>query len=640
MFKINYINGEYLQTTSSVSSVLGKACHKALQTYLGGNPDLPAPADESEAIKLGHAVGLEHLQTTHDGFIEWNNTIPDRAKLQERYAFAYFGYIKEYNIRKEAKDIIFSEKMLKHNVDIEGKILPVKLKGFPDLVYLDKKNKVVVDDHKFVSKYSAVDEIDGEKLIQAVFLFFLVSAEIGKPVDRVRFREYKIVPNQDKSPQTREYEIVFSEVPMAFDLFFRYYEDVTNALLGKQVFVPNLRAMYDREVSLMAYIHRLDVDEERARAFKEMKVENITDFLKQKIQKDGTMKKYLDTVVKKFISANTLNYKDMKIEEQIKMKLAEHGLGIDFDSKVVGNSVTLYRYEPSIGLKMSKIEAYTKDIEQVTKTSGLRIIAPLPHSGLIGFEIPNKERTFPVNKHKSENLIVGLDIIGDPVELIVEDMPHLLVAGSAGSGKSNFLTGVISQCKKKYDVIIFDPKGVDFPNGISDHKKIAHVLLETVEEMQVRYEAMKALKVKKWSMTGNKSKIIVIDEYNDLFMSKSKIVTGTKTVSKMFKGGVKEAEVDIEEPAGMVIDRCVKLLAQKARAAGIHIILATQRPSVKVLDGDIKANFSTRISFRLPTATDSKVVLDQEGAEKLLGKGDGLLLKDGSITRFQAFNAS
>lgn len=638
MFKINQINGDYLDTLSSPGQVLGSACHKALQAYLGGNKDRPTPADEGDAIKFGHEIGLEYLNAHFDGFIEYSTAIPNRAKLEEKYAFAYFGYIKEYNIQKEAKEIILIEDKLKYKVEVDGKVLPIPLKGVPDVVYRDHKGRLCIDDHKFTSRYSAEEDIDGEKLVQSVFLFLLVAARLGENPYKIRFREFKIVPNADKSPQTKPFELIYENIPEAFDLFYRYYEDVTDALLGKQVYVPNLKALFDKEVSIMAYIHRLDVDEERAKRFKEMKVENITDFLKKKIQTTGSMKKYLDTVAKKFISANTLNYKDMKIEERIKMKLAEHGLGVEFDSMIVGNSVTLYRYEPSIGLKMARIEAYAKDIEQVVQVSGIRIMAPIAHSGLIGFEVPNKERTFIKNTLKSDNLIVGVDVMGEPVELVIEEMPHLLIAGSAGSGKSVALRGFVEQLKKKYKIDIFDPKGVDFDDAESDPETIARRLIDMVGLMKSRYEEMKKLGIKKWSQSGKKSNIIVIDEYNDLYMAPGEMEVGEKEISKIYKDGLRKEKVATWETIGSVIDRTIKTLAQKSRAAGIHIILATQRPSVKVLDGDIKANFPTRISFRLPTKIDSKVVLDQEGAETLLGKGDGLLLKEGNIIRFQAFS--
>ena len=251
-----------------------------------------------------------------------------------------------------------ADKELKHKIEVDGKLLPIPLKGHPDLVYKDKQGRVKIRDPKFCYNYSKDDEIDGAKLIQAAFYYFLVYAETGQQPHSITFQEFKTSQNKDGSKQLREYEIVYADAPLIFDLFFRYYEDITDALLGKQVYVPNMTAMFDKEVSLLAYIHRLDMDEIRAEKLKEAKVDNITDFLKKKIQTTGSMKKYLDVVAKKFISGKSLNYKDMTTEERIKMKLAEHGIAVDFDSKVVGGSVTLYRYEPSIGLKMSKIEGY------------------------------------------------------------------------------------------------------------------------------------------------------------------------------------------------------------------------------------------------------------------------------------------
>lgn len=393
MFRINNINRDYIDTMNSVSSVLGKACHKALQAYLGGDKDHPTPADEGEAIKHGHAVGLEYLQNYSDGFIDFTDKIPDRAKLQEKYAFCYFGYIKDFNFKTEVKEVVSVEQEMKFKIEVNGKIMPIPLKGFIDLLYRDQQGRLKIRDHKFTGVYSKEDKIDGGKLVQAIFYYFLAYAFTGEAPYSVIFAEFKTSENRDSSRQTKEFEIIFDESSLPFDLFYRLYDDITNALLGKQVYVPNFSAIYDNEVSILAYIHRLDVDEERAKMFKEMKVDNITDFLKKKIQRDGAMKKYLESVSSRFVSGATLNYKTMTIPEKIKMKLAEHGLGVEFNDMIKGNSITLYRFEPSIGLKMTKIEAYAKDIEQVVEVSNIRVLAPMRDSGLIGFEVPNIERT-------------------------------------------------------------------------------------------------------------------------------------------------------------------------------------------------------------------------------------------------------
>lgn len=640
MFKVKSINGDSLETTSKPTNVIGRACHNALAVYFGGGEEA-RPQDDGEAIKLAHTTGIDFLKAFSDDFIEYTDAVPNRAKLDEKFAFSFFGYLKDINLTHEIKEVLLVEKMLQYKIQIGDKILPIPLKGAADLVYRDKENRIIIRDHKFTAKYSPEEQIDGAKLIQAAFNYFLVYAELGEEPYSMIYEEFKIVENRDHSRQTKEFEIVYKDHPLIFEFFYRFYDDVTNALLGKQVFVPNLYAIFDREVSILAYIHRLDIDEERDQQFRKLKVDNITDFLKKKIQKDGAMKKYLDVVSEKFISGTTLNYKNMTTEEKIKMKLAEHGLGLEFHSKITGSSVTLYRYEPSIGLKMSKIESFVKDIEQVVEISGIRILAPIPNSGLVGFEVPNLERTFPVEAPNFDgfNLAIGADIMGNTYRLDIRETPHMLVAGATGSGKSVFISSLISQLqqfdKKEAQLVLIDPKMVElsvFKNGKntksyhSEFSDITRALDKLVTEMDRRYNVLQSFGVKNLESYNNGDvKIpylfVFIDEYGDL-------VSREEEQLKHKKG----------EPR--TIKKNVLLLAQKARAAGIHVILTTQRPSIKIIDGDIKANFPTRCAFRTSTSIDSIVTLDQAGAEKLLGKGDMLLLNPAKsgLERLQGFN--
>jgi S-DNA-T family DNA segregation ATPase FtsK/SpoIIIE len=404
------------------------------------------------------------------------------------------------------------------------------------------------------------------------------------------------------------------------------------------VYLPNLETVWDNEVSIVSYIHRLDIPEEQAKLLKKHKVTNITELLKKEIQSTGNMRKLLKAVESNFVSAKNLDYDKMKNEEKIQTKMLEHGMMLQFQDIIQGTSVDLYRYTPSIGLKMAKVKNYVEDVEQVLGVSNVRVLAPIPNSSYIGFEVPREERVFVKNESESENLAIGVDVLGKRIELNIEEMPHLLVAGTTGSGKSVFLEEIIRQVSGKYNVVICDPKGVDFSNAIHDKHSIYLSLKCYQAEMERRFEVMKEKGVRKWKETGEKSDIIVIDEYNDLYTATEKIQVDVKVITKVFAKGVKEVKTPVYETIGSAVDKVIKKLVQKSRAAGIHIILATQRPSVKVIDGEIKANFPTRVCFRLPSAVDSKVVLDEVGAEKLLGKGDGLLMKEGNISRFQAFS--
>lgn len=662
MFKVRWVNGDQLDTTTSASTVLGKALHKAVEAYLGGG-DVPCPADEAGAIKHGHDTGLEYLKAYSDGLIEWKSTIPNRSKLEERYAFAYFGYIRDLNFKGEETEIVAVEHGMKHKVEVDGKTLPVPLKGYADMIYRDKRTGTLhIRDHKFTSKHSDPDAIDAQKLLEAAFHYFLVAAEYGEAPASIIFSEFKVTENRDKTaPQTREFEIVYKDAPLLFDLFFRMYEDVTAALLGKQVFIPNVQALFDREVAILAYIHRLDIDEERAKALAKMKVDNVTDFLKKRIQKDGAMAKYLETVQSKFVSHETLNYKDMTTEEKIKMKLAEHGIGLEFDSKVAGSAVTLYRYEPSIGLKMSRIEKYARDIEQVVGKAGVRVLAPIPDTQLVGFEIPRRDRQFPgaAPKAKGMSIPVGVNIAGETRWLDLREAPHMLVAGATGSGKSVFLTQIIRQIAQmpvsRAQMVLLDPKLVELPEFAeerntrayeSDIEKIHAELKSLVAEMQARYQNMRekgAKTLEEYRKKGGKTPylFVFIDEFGDLIVQNYVAETETDTGEEYQSGPRKGQPKTVRERRNISKDirTNVLLLAQKARAAGIHIVLTTQRPSHKIVDGAIKANFPTRAAFRTSSEVDSAVIIDTAGAEKLTGKGDMLLLRaDGSgIERLQGF---
>lgn len=628
MFKVNRINGDQIETTNNASTVLGQSCHEAMKWYFGGG-DTPTPTDEGEATLLAHDKGLLYLTNYSDGMVKWSKNIADRAKLNEKYAFAFYGYLKEFDFAKHIKEVLIVEKSITHTVEIDGKLLPVPLTALSDLVYRGHDDKIRIIDHKFTSKYSDPEAIDGAKLIQAAFNYFTVYAELGEAPYSMIFREFKTTKNQDKSPQTKEIEIVFDETPLLFEFFYRLYEDITDALMGKQVYIPNIQAMYDKEVAILSYIHRLDIDEERAKAFHSMQVDNITDFLKKRIERDGSMKKYLETVTEKFISAGTLNYSTMTTQEKIKAKMAEHGIGLNFENSTVGSAVTLYRFEASVGVKMTKLESYVKDIEQVTSTAGVRILAPIPNSDLVGFEIPNEVRTFPSGLPTSSgfDLAIGVDIMGATVRMDIREAPHVLVAGATGAGKSVFLNTLIEQLASipKAEMILIDPKMVELSRyaGVaksyhSDVEDINMALAMLVGEMDRRYEMLQAKgarNLKEYHAKGGRLPYIfvIIDEYGDL------VVRG---VAKTIKTSI-------------------LLLAQKARAAGIHLVLTTQRPSVNIVDGVIKANFPTRIAFRTASSTDSHVIFDQSGAEKLLGKGD-MLFMNPSVTglqRLQGFYA-
>lgn len=336
--------------------------------------------------------------------------------------------------------------------------------------------------------------------------------------------------------------------------------------------------------------------------------------------------------------------KEAKEDIHINIKNLEDTL-LDFgvEAKVVsvqkGPVVTMYELKPIAGVKIQKIAVLADDIALAMKSSAVRIVAPLPGRGTVGVEIPNlskhlvflreviEEKVFRNNTSKL-TFAIGKDVSGNPVVADIKEMPHLLIAGATGTGKTVCVNSLISSIlfRAKPDevkFILIDPKMVEmvsFANIphllhpiVTEAKKAFMVLNWAVEEMERRYRILAKAAVRN------------IEFYNQL--GKDKLPYILLVVDEL---------ADLMVVARDNIETAIQRLAQLSRAVGIHLVLATQRPSVDVITGVIKANFPARISFKVSSKVDSRTVLDANGADKLLGKGDLLFLKPGATKLIRA----
>ncbi|WP_102346885.1 DNA translocase FtsK [Bacillus sp. Marseille-P3661] len=308
----------------------------------------------------------------------------------------------------------------------------------------------------------------------------------------------------------------------------------------------------------------------------------------------------------------------------------------------LGPAVTKYEVHPDVGVKVSKIVSLSDDLALALAAKDIRIEAPIPGKSAVGIEVPNQEVAMvslrevieSKNNHTTAKLMVGLgrDISGDAILAELNKMPHLLVAGATGSGKSVCINGIIISIlmrAKPHEVklMMIDPKMVELNmyNGIphllapvvTDPKKASQALKKVVSEMERRYEL--------FSHTGTRN----IEGYND-FIKRHNEETNEKQPELPFIVVIVDELADLMMVASSDVEDSITRLAQMARAAGIHLIIATQRPSVDVITGVIKANIPSRIAFSVSSATDSRTILDMGGAEKLLGRGDMLFLPVGA----------
>lgn len=620
LFKIKSINGDIIDTAMGASGILGQAFHHAMEIYQGGNDSYPITS-EKEAIEMGLKGGMEFLEAYNDGFISFSKTIPNKQKLFDLLSFCFNSYIQEVSYNN--KNVSVEEEIHKDiSVSWNGTniSLPIPLKGYLDLIIEDDDGEFIIKDYKTCYTFSDPEKIDGAKIIQSVIYFLLVFAKYGKTPKKLVFEEVKYTKNSSGGNQVQRYEIIYEDNPLYFDFFFRLYEDMIRALNGEMVYVPNLDARYDNEVAIISYIHRLDIPEEQAKIFKKNKVTNITDLLKKEIQTASNMRALMKAVENSLVEAKSIDYSNMKIEEKIQTKMMEHGMIIKFDSVIHGASVDLYRFTPSIGLKMSRIRNYVDDIQQVLGAKSIRVLAPIPATTLIGFEVSKEDRTYPkVPKMEKGgfNIAIGQDVYGKDRRFDIRTAPHILISGTSGSGKSVLLNTLIDQIVQipEAELHLFDPKFVELFNW-SKHKnvieyrdnsvEISKALSKMVTLMDKRYKEMKELGLKNNESGHFPYKFIIIDEYADLSMRED-------------------------------VSSSIQYLAQKGRACGIHLIISTQRASTKIIQGDIKVNFPCRIVLKMDKEASSRVMLDEGGAEKLLGKGDLLFLADNGIERLQGY---
>ncbi|EAD6097205.1 DNA translocase FtsK [Listeria monocytogenes] len=316
----------------------------------------------------------------------------------------------------------------------------------------------------------------------------------------------------------------------------------------------------------------------------------------------------------------------------------------------LGPAVTKYEVQPSVGVKVSKIVSLSDDIALALAAKDIRIEAPIPGKSAIGIEVANQNVAMVSLREVLENnpknnpdeklqIALGRDISGEAMMANLDKMPHLLVAGATGSGKSVCINGIITSIllrAKPHEVkmMMIDPKMVELNvyNGIphllapvvTNPNKAAQALQKVVAEMERRYDL--------FSHTGTRN----MQGYND-YVKKHNELNEEKQPELPFIVVIVDELADLMMVASNDVEDAITRLAQMARAAGIHLIIATQRPSVDVITGVIKANIPSRIAFAVSSSIDSRTILDMGGAEKLLGRGDMLLLPVGSSkpTRIQ-----
>nr|WP_294863310.1 DNA translocase FtsK [uncultured Pseudogulbenkiania sp.] len=352
------------------------------------------------------------------------------------------------------------------------------------------------------------------------------------------------------------------------------------------------------------------------------------------------------------VSQETVEYTSRLIER----KLADFGVEVKVIAAYPGPVITRYEIEPAVGVKGAQIVNLMKDLARALSLVSIRVVETIPGKTYMGLELPNPKRQIVrlseiIGSETYQNLTsrltmaLGKDIAGQPISADLAKMPHVLVAGTTGSGKSVAINAMIlsllyKATPREVRLIMVDPKMLELSiyEGIphllapvvTDMKQAANALNWCVAEMEKRYKLMSKLGVR--NLAGYNQKIKDADKAGQKIPNPFSLTPETPEPLETLPLIVVVIDelADLMMVAGKKIEELIARLAQKARAAGIHLILATQRPSVDVITGLIKANIPTRIAFQVSSKIDSRTILDQMGAEALLGQGDMLYLPPGT----------
>lgn len=590
-FKKRYIAKVY-DEPSSPALVVGKAMHKMIEERLKG-----------QSIEVAIQSGLQEIENIADYEIDYGKT-GSREKIIDQYQKLSTIVINEL---PTYDDILAIEDRVECELSIRNKKIPMK--GYIDLVR-DLGDALEIVDWKSVTSYSDEDTENWAYLIQSWIYVQLIEFKYKKPVSRVVFKEIKKTINRDGMPQIKDYVLDRHGIEEANDVIGRVVKAVSDYVDNPDAtYFPNPRDMMNGAQSMHIVA-----------------------------QMEGVTVRTVHTTERreKFAPVNTVVAEDVADDsgsetERIMAKLVEFGVGGRIDEIVKSSAVDTYLLKPNRGVKMSKLAGMGDDLSLALGSDAVRVIAPIYGTQTVGIEVPH-EQSFPKfdGKATSHQIPIGVDTMNNVIYDDIAKMPHMLIGGQTGSGKSVFIRNII-QSLNNCEVDIIDMKGLDFEdlgkNIISEVPAALMLIKKLVHLMDERYKNKRV---------NAKRRVLIIDEYADLVMQTGKEKHEIGVFDENGKLKTKTTTIDTRKQLETDLAR----ILQKGRAANINVIIATQRPSADIVAPIIKANCPVKACLRVATAKNSEIILDESGGERLLGKGDMLYLGSGMVkpVRVQCFS--
>lgn len=652
-FEMSYIYGCAFKSSST--TVSGIAYHNAQERFWNEYKE----ANTLDIVDL-ETIAFEYIDELPANRWKLQKTTPTitdcKIKAAKTTTSLLTNFLKEVNVyTDEIEEILDVEIYGSEFLTINGVDIPLPCNFKIDLVIKTKDEKIVIIDHKSKNKFSTEEELKLSIGRQAITYVKGYEAMTGTKVDEVWFVENKYSTNRDKSAQLNCFKIPINKdtrklyEALLYEPLKRMIEAVNNP---DYVYMINDADNFVDKAEIYDFWAKTMIAEVEEFNVEESKKEMVSQRLKK--IRDASLKIVNPKVIKNFKeNANQfiqydLSNKNMTPEEKIEHVLRSFGAIVKVAHKFDGYSSNTYLLEISAGVKIASVHSHKLDLANALNVPNVRISKDLvvfENKSYLAIEFAKKrDKDLLFNKKylKDMKLPIGIDNFGNTIiwDLNNHSTPHILMCGATGSGKSVALKSTIEYAKlaKVSDIIIFDPK-YEFTATYNSDKKVRVYsdILEIEEQMAILISEMNERVKHGYSSTT----LVVFDEFADAVSNSRKgnqlkiyemVTTGFNK-----QGRPKQKRECVGEHKSL--EENLRILLQKGRSSGYRVVCATQRASVKVITGDAKANFPVQICFRVPKETDSRVVIDEPGAESLAGMGDGLI-KSPEYTqtvRFQAF---
>lgn len=557
----------------SPSMLVGKALHLYAERYYSGKDPMEA---RKEALEMVSSVGSAEVDWGKTGSIE--KSLKDLNKTIDFFDLYCSGLT----------GVLSTEVSVTTNFSIKGSTAPLPLKAITDLVRKDEDGNLILIDWKTVSAFANPDEEVPLLIMQAIFNFYTINAKYGKAPVRMDYYQIKKSLPRNGSKPVQIYTVDFSHQEY-FMFFSRIYTGFIKLISDDDYcYLPNLSDLLTAEDSWKDFTSEvLDFSQP-----KRVSHRSLSDVM---VNTQGA-KRIMQAQVEK------------EDKELIADKLLEFGVVSELKQERDCQFGTRYTYAISRGVPVSKLKKLKEDIEFALNTA-IELSLTGKQELTVTALSDNRPATIAPTPIAGK-LLIGTSIDDEVVSIELKKDPHVLIAGTTGSGKSYLLTGLIRQARKFTKVKVIDIKGEISSRAIRSDASAVKMLRKVLADIREKQAT---------------PLIIFIDELGDLILSKTPIRDGCK------------GKKDIFRPIGSVIETLLVRICQLGRSQGVHVVAATQRPSIQVCTGILKANMPARVGLRTATSIDSKVIIDDVGCEQLIGYGDAYVVRAGKKIRTQCF---